>query len=74
MNPEEIAKLTYTLAHKDIQGILNYLATRPYAEVYKLVDTLRSIQPNNPSVLTSEVVDVTPPLVENNGQEKTGQA
>jgi hypothetical protein len=57
--------LTYTLTQEQLQLILNYLATKPYAEVFKLVETVRSIKPN------VESVDVTPPLIAQDAQEKT---
>lgn len=36
-NPEQ--KLVLTL--KDVQEVLNYLSTRPYAEVFQVIETVK---------------------------------
>ena len=37
--------MNYTLTQEQLQAILNYLGTRPYIEVAKLISTLSQLKP-----------------------------
>ena len=40
--------MNYTLTQEQLQAILNYLGTRPYIEVAKLISTLSQLKPADP--------------------------
>tara|TARA_R100000742_G_C4262600_1_gene80420 strand:+ start:588 stop:749 length:162 start_codon:yes stop_codon:yes gene_type:complete len=37
--------MNYTITQEQLQAILNYLGSRPYVEVLKLIQTLGQLQP-----------------------------
>jgi hypothetical protein len=37
---------TYTLTQEQLQKVLNYLVSKPYVEIFQLVEMIRTIQPN----------------------------
>ena len=37
--------MNYTLTQEQLQALLNYLGTRPYIEVAKLISTLSQLKP-----------------------------
>lgn len=46
--------MTYLIPQELLTGILQYLATRPYAEVAQAIDALRQLQPSEKPELKKE--------------------
>jgi hypothetical protein len=66
------AHFTYTLSKAQLQGILSYLVTKPYAEVAHLAEFIRAVPPNEAKPQVPSLVQSAPvvELVSNaEGQE-----
>lgn len=51
--------MDYKVKHELLQQLLNYLVTKPYAEVFKMIEDIRAIEPLQ-----------QPPMKDVNGQKE----
>lgn len=72
VKPSPDQKVVLTLA--DLQEVLNYVSTRPYAEVFKVVEALKKARTFEAVVKDNGYIQLPPPLQEVEAEEISVQS